>query len=58
MPLDTEFLHYAPVRRYVLNCSTGPLVFSTEVRFDRIARGTRLVTLVDGNPKGCSRWRL
>jgi uncharacterized membrane protein len=50
--LDVEFLHYAPGRRYVLNCCAGPLVFSTEVCFEPIARGTRVVTLVAGNPKG------
>jgi uncharacterized membrane protein len=51
-PLDVEFLHYAPMRRYVLSCSAGPLVFSTEVRFEPIARGTRVVTLIAGNPRG------
>jgi uncharacterized membrane protein len=51
-PIDLEYRHYEPQRRYLPACTTGPLVFSTEVRFKRIARGTRLVTLVAGNPRG------
>jgi carbon monoxide dehydrogenase subunit G len=50
--VDIEFLHYQEGERYVLNCSAGMLVFNTEVRFDPIVQGTRLVTLVAGNPKG------
>jgi hypothetical protein len=50
--VDMEFRHYAWERRYVLGCVTGPLEFTTEVSFERIAGGTRLVTLVAGQPKG------
>ena len=54
-PLDVEFVHHVPNRHYLLSCATGPLTFSTDVRFDRTARGTRLVTLVAGNPTGLVR---
>ena len=47
-----EFRHYARERRYVLDCVTGPLEFTTEVSFEPIAGGTRLVTLIAGQPKG------
>jgi uncharacterized membrane protein len=50
--IDIEFRHYAPGRRYVLDCVTGPFEFTTDVRFEAIAGGTRVVTLVAGQPKG------
>jgi hypothetical protein len=50
--MDMEFLHYAPERRYVLDCVTGPFEFTTDVSFERIAVGTRMVMLVAGQPKG------
>ena len=50
--IHMEVRHYAWERRYVLDCVTGPLEFMTEVSFEPIARGTRLVTLVAGQPKG------
>jgi Polyketide cyclase / dehydrase and lipid transport len=50
--LDIEFRDYIAQRRYVLACVTGPLEFTTEVSFERIALGTRLVTLVTGRPRG------
>src|SRR6266581_3270160 len=55
--VDMEFVHHLAGERYVLNCSAGMLEFNTEVRFEPIAEGTRLVTLVAGNPRACSRWR-
>jgi uncharacterized membrane protein len=54
-PLDVEFIHHTPNRQYLLSCATGPFTFSTDVRFDRTARGTRLVTLVAGNPTGLAK---
>ena len=36
----------------VLGCVSGPFEFTTEVSFEPIARGTRMVTLVAGQPKG------
>ncbi len=50
--LDIEIVHYEPLQRYALHCIYGPLMFGTEVRFERIAQGTRLVTLVEGQPSG------
>jgi uncharacterized membrane protein len=50
--VDMEFLHFDRERRYVLDCVTGPLEFTTDVRFEPVARGTRMVTLVAGQPKG------
>ncbi len=50
--VDIEFRHYARERLYVLACVSGPLEFSTEVSFEPIADGTRLVTMVAGQPKG------
>ena len=49
---ELEFRHYVPARRYVLGCVSGPFEFTTEVTFEPIARGTRMVTLVAGQPKG------
>ena len=53
--VDMEFRQYAPEQRYVLGCVTGPFEFSTEVTFEPIARGTRMVTLVAGQPKGLAK---
>jgi uncharacterized membrane protein len=52
---DIEFLEHAPFSRYVLNCVAGPFVFTTEVRFEAVAGGTRIVTLVQGSPSGVLR---
>ena len=53
--VDIEFLDYARERRYVLDCATGPFEFTTEVSFEPIGRGTRMVTLVAGQPKGLAK---
>jgi uncharacterized membrane protein len=53
--LDIEIVHHEPGQRYALHCICGPLTFGTEVRFERIDMGTRLVTLVEGQPKGLLR---
>jgi hypothetical protein len=53
--VDMEFRHYAPELRYVLDCVTGPFEFTTEVSFEPIVRGTRLVTWVAGQPKGLAK---
>jgi uncharacterized membrane protein len=50
--IDIEFVHHEPGAGYTLHCLSGPLEFDTEVRFQRVARGTRLVTLVQGQAKG------
>jgi uncharacterized membrane protein len=50
--LEVEIVNHEPGQRYALHCIYGALIFGTEVRFERIAQGTRLVTLVDGKPKG------
>ena len=50
--IDIEIVHHEPDSTYTLHCVTGPLTFGTEVRFERIAAGTRLVTLVEGQPPG------
>jgi len=53
--IDIEIVHHEPGRRYALHCICGPLTFGTEVRFERIPQGTRLVTLVEGHAKGLLR---
>lgn len=53
--VDMEFRQYTREQRYVLGCVTGPFEFSTEVNFEPIARGTRMVTLVAGQPKGLAK---
>jgi hypothetical protein len=53
--VDMAFLHFDRERRYVLDCVTGPLEFTTDVRFEPIARGTRMVTSVAGQPRGLVR---
>jgi uncharacterized membrane protein len=50
--IDIEFRHYRSGQRYVLDCVTGPFEFTTDVRFEPIAGGTRVVTMVAGQPKG------
>jgi uncharacterized membrane protein len=50
--VDIEIVHHEPGATYTLHCISGPLTFGTEVRFERIASGTRLVTLVEGQPRG------
>jgi hypothetical protein len=50
--LDIEFVRHDPYERYVVQCNFGPLAFGTEVRFEPTSKGTRLVTLVAGRPKG------
>lgn len=50
--IDIEFRQYVPGQRYVLDCVTGPFEFMTDVRFEPIPGGTRLVTMVAGQPKG------
>lgn len=53
--LDLEFLQYARERSFVLSCASGPLEFTTEVSFEPIARGTRMVSLIAGRPRGLVR---
>jgi uncharacterized membrane protein len=53
--IDIEVVHHEPVFGYALHCISGPLTFGTEVRFERIAQGTRLVTLIEGHAKGLLR---
>jgi hypothetical protein len=36
----------------MVECHFGPLAFGTEVRFEPTSKGTRLVTLIAGQPKG------
>ena len=50
--IDLEFRNYVPQRRYVLGCATGPFMFTTDVSFEPIAGGTRIMTLIAGQPKG------
>ena len=54
--LDLEMVDHEPERRYVLNGTYGLLLFTTEVRFERIAQGTRLVTLIEVHAKGVLRF--
>jgi uncharacterized membrane protein len=53
--LDIEVVHHEPGAGYALHCLSGPLAFGTEVRFQRIVQGTRVVTLVEGQAKGLLR---
>jgi hypothetical protein len=53
--VDMEFRHYAFERHYVLDCVTGPLEFTTDVRFEPTVAGTRVVTLIAGQPRGLVR---
>jgi hypothetical protein len=50
--IDIEVVHHEPGAGYALHCISGPLTFGTAVRFRRVAQGTRLVTLVEGQAKG------
>ena len=54
--LDLEIVDHEPERRYTLQGAYGPLLFATEVRFEPIAQGTRLVTLVEAHAKGLLRF--
>jgi len=52
--LDVEFRAYLHERRHALGYVDGPLEFTTAVRFEATARGTRVVILVAGQPKGAA----
>jgi len=52
MDVDIEIFDHEPERCYTLRGVCGPLLFSTGVRFERIAQGTRLVTLIEVHAKG------
>jgi Polyketide cyclase / dehydrase and lipid transport len=54
--VDLEIVGHEPERRYALHGACGPLLFGTEVRFERIAQGTRLVTLIEVHAKGVLRF--
>jgi uncharacterized membrane protein len=56
--VDLEIVDHEPERRYVLNGICGPLTFSTEVRFERIAQGTRLVTFIEVQNRGLLRFAM